>query len=126
MPRFLLMQRSDENASAGAPPRELYEAIGQSAREWAAEGVLLDTAGLSPTAAGTRVRLAGGEFTTDEGPFAGPETVTAYAIIRVDSAAQAIDRATRFLDLYRRHWPAWEGTSEIRQIFGPDDDQSDS
>jgi hypothetical protein len=120
MSRFLLMLRSDENPAAGAPPQELYEAIGQSAQEWAAEGVLLDTGGLAPTNAGTRIHLACGEITANTGPFHDKEPVTAYAIIQVDSPAQAVDRATQFLELHRQHWPEWEGTSEVRQIFGPD------
>jgi hypothetical protein len=123
MPRFLLMLRSDENPAAGAPPQELYEAIGKSAQQWAEEGVLLDTGGLAPSNTGTRVHLAGGEITATSGPFQDTQSVTAYAIIQVDSAAQAVDRATQFLELHRQHWPEWEGASEVRQIFGPDDTQ---
>jgi hypothetical protein len=27
----------------------------------------------------------------------------------------------RFMELHRKHWPGWEGETEIRQIFGPED-----
>jgi hypothetical protein len=25
------------------------------------------------------------------------------------------------MELHRKHWPGWEGETEIRQIFGPED-----
>ena len=37
------------------------------------------------------------------------------------SKEEAIKGATRFMDLHRKHWPGWEGETEIRQIFGPED-----
>jgi hypothetical protein len=27
------------------------------------------------------------------------------------------------MELHRVHWPEWEGATEIRQIFGPEDFQ---
>jgi hypothetical protein len=121
MSRFMLMLRADENASPGAPPQELFEAMGRIAQDWTSAGVLLDTAGLAPTAAGTRVRLSGGQITTESGPFTDDkEAVTAYALVEVDSAQDAIDRAVEFLALHKQHWPAWEGSSEVRQTFGPE------
>jgi hypothetical protein len=29
--------------------------------------------------------------------------------------------ATEFMELHRKHWPGWEGETEIRQMFGPED-----
>jgi hypothetical protein len=122
MSRYLLMLRSDENAAIGGPPAELFEAIGALAAEWTQAGVLLDTGGLAPTAVSTRIRLAADEITGTDGPFAdADQTVTAYAIIRADSQEQATDRATEFLEVHRKNWKAWEGSSEIRQIFGTAD-----
>ena len=28
----------------------------------------------------------------------------------------------RFMEVHRKHWPGWEGESEVRQMFGPDDE----
>ena len=121
MSRFMLMLRADENATHVAPPQELFDAIGRIAEEWTSSGVLLDTAGLAPTAASTRVRLAAGQITTESGPFTDDkEAVTAYALVQVDSPQDAIDRAIEFLSLHKQHWPGWEGSSEVRQTFGPE------
>ncbi|GAB3661493.1 YciI family protein [Actinocorallia lasiicapitis] len=120
MPRYLMILTADENAPVGAPPAALFEAIGQTAAAWQAQGVLLDTGGLTPTAAGTRLSLQDGEIVAQSGPFTA-ETATAYAIIRTPDKKDAVARATEFLDLHKQHWPAWNGGSEIREIFGTDD-----
>jgi hypothetical protein len=25
------------------------------------------------------------------------------------------------MELHKKHWPGWEGETEVRQIFGPED-----
>ena len=57
--RFILLLKTEENSAAGAPPQALMEAIFQRGEEMTKAGVLLDTAGLAPSAMGARVRLAG-------------------------------------------------------------------
>jgi hypothetical protein len=80
--------------------------------------VLVDTAGLMPTAAGARVRLDGGHITTSEGPFGtGQESVGAYAIFKVGSKQEAIDWAKRFMEVHREHWRGWQGETEVRQLI---------
>ncbi|MEU6586585.1 hypothetical protein [Nocardia sp. NPDC046763] len=116
MSRYLLMLRSDETTTPGAPPQELFEAIGKAAAEWTAAGVLRDTAGLAPAATGTRIDLT--DDTINTGPIPAGENVTAYAIIEVTTTEDAIGRATEFLELHKQHWPGWNGASEIRQIYG--------
>ncbi|HZR49034.1 MAG TPA: hypothetical protein VFB06_05905 [Streptosporangiaceae bacterium] len=70
----------------------------------------------------TRVRLAGGVITSSSGPFTDQrEVAIAYAIVSVGSQDDAVKRATEFLELFQQHLPAWEGGSEVRQIFGPAD-----
>jgi hypothetical protein len=27
----------------------------------------------------------------------------------------------QFMELHKQHWPGWEGETEVRQMFGPDD-----
>jgi hypothetical protein len=35
------------------------------------------------------------------------------------SKEEAIEGAVRFMELHKKHWPGWEGETEVRQIFGP-------
>src|SRR5690348_10502277 len=92
MPRYLMTLIADENAPVGAPPAELFQAIGVAAAEWQAKGVLVDTGGLAPTAAGTRLTLVDGEITAHPGPFAGPsgQASTAYAIVNASDQQDAV------------------------------------
>ena len=32
-----------------------------------------------------------------------------------------MEAAKHFMELHRKHWPGWEGESEVRQMFGPDE-----
>jgi hypothetical protein len=123
MPRYLMTLTADENAPVGEPPAALFAAIGAAAAEWQANGVLLDTGGLAPTVAGTRLTLQDSEITAQPGPFAGPsgQASTAYAIINAADQQEAVARATEFLDLHKLHWPEWSGGSEVREIFGGQD-----
>lgn len=122
MPRYLLTLTTDENALVGTPPPALHEAIGATAQAWGEAGILLDTGGLAPTAVGTRLRLDADEITAVGGPFIDAEEVTtAYAVVRASDQEAAVGYASAFLELHKKHWPGWEGGSEIRQIFGADD-----
>ena len=81
-------------------------------------GLLIETGGLTPTALGARVRISGGKLTVTDGPFAETkEVIGGYAVFQVGSKAEAIEQTMRFMELHRKHWPAWEGETEIRQIF---------
>ena len=118
--RFMTLIKSAENSTIGPPPAELLEAIGRLGGEAAQAGVLVDTAGLMPTAAGARVRLEGGKISTSEGPIAsGHEVVGAYAIFNVQSKQDAIRWAKRFMELHKEHWKGWQGETEVRQVMAP-------
>jgi hypothetical protein len=69
--RFMTLIKSAENLKIGPPSAELFQAIGRLGGEAAQAGVLVDTAGLMPTAVGARIRLEGGKMTTSEEPIAG-------------------------------------------------------
>jgi hypothetical protein len=70
----------------------------------------------------TRVRLSQGQVTAIDGPFTeAKEVVGGYAVFELKSKAEAIEGALRFMALHRKHWPGWEGETEIRQLFGPHD-----
>jgi hypothetical protein len=120
--KFILLLKTEENSAAGAPPQALMDAIFKRGEEMTEAGVLLDTAGLAPSAMGARVRLAGGKVTVTDGPFTeAKELIASYAMIEVSSREEAIEMAKDFLDMHREHWEGWEGESEVRQVFGPED-----
>jgi hypothetical protein len=118
--RFLMMVKSAENA--GAPPKELMEAIAKMSAAETESGKMVMTGGLAPTVASTRVRVAKGTLDVIDGPFTETkEVVGGYAIMEFASKAEAIENTRRFMELHRKFWPAWEGETEVRQIFGPED-----
>ncbi len=118
--RFMMLVKSDE--SAGPPPKELMDAITGLVDESVKAGTLIDTGGLAPTAASTRVRLSQGQLLLLDGPFAeSKEVIGGYAQFEFQSKEEAVEAAVRFLDLHKKYWPGWEGETEVRQIFGPKD-----
>jgi hypothetical protein len=120
--RFMTMVKSAENHRAGPPPKALMDAIAKLAEDAAKAGVFVEMGGLHPSAAGARVRLAGGEVKVIDGPFTeAKEVIGGYAVYDVKSKAEAIEWAVRFMNLHKQHWPGFEGETEVRQIFGPGD-----
>ena len=118
--RFMMLVKSAENS--GPPPKELMDAIGKLAEEAIKSGTMLDSGGLVPTALSTRVRLASGRVGVTDGPFAeSKEVVGGFAVFELSSKKEAIDSAVRFMELHKQYWPGWEGETEVRQIFGPED-----
>jgi hypothetical protein len=116
----MMMVKSAENS--GLPPRELMDAMTKLVEEEAKTGRMLDTGGLAPTAQSTRVRLSKGQISVIDGPFTeAKEVVGRYAQFEFKSKQEAIDAAVVFIGLHKKHWPGWEGETEIRQIFGPED-----
>jgi hypothetical protein len=104
------------------PPPGLMEAIMKLGDEATRAGALLDTAGLAPRAAdGTQVTLADGRLSVTDGPFTEAKEIISYALYEVRSKEEAVEWASRFLALHRDLWPGWEGATEIRRVFGPED-----
>jgi hypothetical protein len=98
------------------------DAIGKLSEEAVKAGTMVTSGGLAPTAASTRVRLSGGKVTAIDGPFTeAKEVVGGYAVFDLKSKKEAIEGALRFMELHKKYWPGWEGETEIRQIFGPED-----
>ena len=114
--RFMNLIKSAE--SADSPPKALLDAIAKFGAEATATGWLVSAGGLFPSAMGARVRLSTGEVTISDGPFTeSKELIGAYAIYKVASKQEAVERASQFLQLYKEHWPVWEGEVEVRQMF---------
>jgi len=116
--RFMTMVKSAENSPLGPPPPALMEAIGRLGEEATKAGVFVEMGGLLPSAMGVRLRLSGGKLTVTDGPFTeAKEVVGGFAVYSVASKAEAVAWATRFMNLHRQHWPAWEGETELRQMM---------
>src|SRR5207249_7527857 len=114
--KFMMLVKHGENS--GPPPKELMDAIAILSEEAVKNGTMLGNGGLAPTAQSTRVRLSGGKVTVVDGPFSETkEVVGGYAQFELNSKQEAIEGAVRFMELHRKHWPGWEGETEIRQIF---------
>ncbi len=120
--RFMTLIKSNESSKFGPPPPELFHAMASLGAQAAQAGVLVDTAGLLPTAVGTRIRLWRGQMSTSDGPFgAGQDVVGGYAIFNVPSKKEATQWAVRFMELHREYWKGWEGETEVRQMIQPQD-----
>ncbi len=114
--KFMTMVKSAE--TQGFPPQALMDAIAELGVKEAEEGRLVMTGGLGPSAASARVKVANGEITVHDGPFIeSKELVGGFAIFEVDSKEEAIERATAFMELHRKHWPGWVGETEVRPMM---------
>ncbi len=118
--RYLTFIRHSESHRESPPPPALLEAMGEFVARSLKDGTLVDTGGLLPSKDGARVRLANGKITVTDGPFAeAKEVIGGWAIVQADSKEEAIRIATEFMELHRKHWPEFEGESEVRPMFDP-------
>jgi hypothetical protein len=116
----MMLVKSVENS--GPPPKALMDAIAKLGEEAVKAGTMVMTGGLAPSAMSTRVRLSKGQIKTTDGPFTeAKEVIGGYAVFDLKSKEEALQSALHFMGLHKLHWPGWEGETEIRQIFGPED-----
>ena len=121
--RFMMLIKHAQELS-GPPPKPLMDAMDKLAEESKQANTMVASGGLAPVAASTEVRIANGKRTTIDGPFTeSKEMIGGFAIFDINSKQEAIEGAERFMELHRVHWPGWEGATEVRQIFGPEDFQ---
>jgi hypothetical protein len=43
------------------------------------------------------------------------------AQFELKSKEEAVESAVRFMELHKKYWPGWEGETEVRQMFEPED-----
>ena len=114
--RYMMIVKHKEGQ--GAPPKELMDAIGKLSEEAIKNGTLLGNGGLLPTAAGASVRLSGGQVTVTDGPFTeAKEIIGGYALFELKSKEEAVEAARYFMELHKKHWPGWEGETEVREMM---------
>ena len=118
--KYLTFIRHPESYRDSPPPQALMEAMGKFVEKSQKEGTLVDTGGLLPSKDGVRVRLKNGKITVTDGPFSETkEVIGGFAILQTSSKAEAVRIATEFMELHRKHWPEFEGESELRPMFDP-------
>ena len=117
--RYMILLKGTQPAEP--PPPGLMEAIMKLGDEANAAGALLDTAGLAPSVAGARVQLSGGHLSVVDGPFAEAKEFISYALYEVRSRQEAVEWASRFLQLHQELWPGWDGDADVLKVFGPED-----
>jgi hypothetical protein len=121
--RVMLLIKGDPEPGA-APSEELLGAMAGYNDELKKAGVLIDLAGLLPSAEGRRVKFSGGNRTVVDGPFAeSKELIAGYWILQVKSMDEAVEWAERFpFEAFSRVYPGEYGAEveiEIRQVFEP-------
>lgn len=122
--RVMLMIKGDPESGA-VPSEELLAAMGTYNGELEKAGVLIDLAGLLPSAEGGRVKFSGGSRTVINGSFEEPKKLIAgYWILQVKSMDDATEWAKRApFEALSRIYPGEygaEGEIEIRQVFEPE------
>ena len=118
--RFMMLIKHAENLKK--LPKELSDAIANLSEDGKIAPVIVASGGLAETAASSRVQISRGKLTVTDGPFTETrEVVGGFAILEFDSKEEAVESARQYMELYRKHWPGWEGETEVRQVFGPED-----
>jgi hypothetical protein len=122
--RVMLLIKGDPEPGA-APSEELLVTMGRYNDELKDAGVLIDLAGLLPSATGRRVRFSGGDRTVLNGPFPKPkELIAGYWILQVPSMDEAVEWAERLpFEAFSQIYPGEYGAEvevEIRQVFEPE------
>jgi hypothetical protein len=122
--KFMILVKATKETEAEpdtglAPDEALFAAMAGYHEELAQAGVLLDAAGLQPSAKGWRIRYAGGQRSVIDGPFTeAKELVAGYTLIQVRSKEEAMEWARRFP---APHGEFADAEIEVRQLFELDD-----
>jgi hypothetical protein len=118
--RYLVLLKAGSTPNTPPPP-DLMAAIMTLGADAKNAGVLVDTQGLHPSPAGTRVSLTSGQLTATDGPFTESKELISYALYDVRAKEDAVEWTNRFLKLHRDLWPGWEGEADVLKVFGPED-----
>jgi hypothetical protein len=119
--RFMILVRATAITESGVMPEDgtLFAEMESYHEALAKAGVLLDLAGLKPSAHGWRIRYNKGQRSVLDGPFAETkELIAGYTLIQVRSREEAMEWARRF--------PAPMGGGvdaeiEVRELYEPED-----
>jgi hypothetical protein len=113
--RVMMFVKGDPDPGS-LPSEELLAAMGKYNEELTKAGVLVDLAGLHPSAEGVRVVFSGGKTTVVDGPFEAKQVVGGYWILEVKSMEEAVEWAKRVPVATVAEYHQ-EAEVEVRQIF---------
>ena len=118
--RFMIIVKATSLSETGAMPEEdLLASMAAYHQQLAQAGVLLDAAGLQPSATGWRIRYSNGKRSVVDGPFAeSKELVAGYTLIQVRSREEAMEWTRRFPAPFG---DGADGEIEVRQLYELDD-----
>ena len=118
--RFMILVKATSDSEAGKqPPESLFAEMAAYHEALVKAGVLLDGAGLKPSAKGWRIRYSGDKRTVVDGPFAeSKELVAGYTLIQTKTREEAFEWARRFPNPSLDHGDA---EIEVRPLFELED-----
>ena len=115
--RYLMFISHAASIQPESAPPGFMERMEKFVGESFASGALKATGGLLNTVDAARLKLRGGKLTVTDGPFTeAKELIGGYAIVEAPTRQEAMDLATRFMELHRQHWPGFDGESEVRPM----------
>ena len=118
--RYMVMHYQTQEMEDGVlPSPEQQAAIGEYMQEAAMSGVFLSGEGVASSSKGARVEVTDGTVRVIDGPFAeAKELIAGFAILEVDSLAEAVEHARRFALLVGTH------RVDVRKVVEFDDLQT--
>lgn len=109
-----------QNEMDGPPPQRLMDEMAKLSEKRMADGSMVDSGGLLPTAMGAaRITLKGGKLSVLDGPFTeSKEVIGGYAIFDFATREEALASGLEFMELHRLYADGWEGVCEMRPMMG--------
>jgi hypothetical protein len=113
--RFLGYTLGDESSPVAPPTPEEMEKMGTFVEEATKAGVIVATGGIGPTAMGSKISLADGQYTVVDGPFTeAKELIGGWALMECRDKDEAVEWSKRFLGVLGH------GEVRVRPVFGPE------
>ena len=114
--RYMALLKGSRESEGYVPSQEEASQMGKHIEAAMKEGWLLATEGLQASAKAARVNVSGDNRTVTDGPFTETkELIASYAILQVNSKAEAIARTEEFLNLIGG------GEIDLWQLYEPTD-----
>jgi len=118
--KYLCFIKHPERYRDAAPPAGFVQAMTKFMHGSKESNELVDTGGLGGSKDTTRIRLSDNKLTVTDGPFSETkEMVGGWAILQGKTKADVLRVATAFMELHRKHWPGFEGESELHLMLAP-------
>jgi hypothetical protein len=118
--RVMMIVKANADSEAGVMPSgEMIEAMGAFNNELIAAGILLDGAGLHPSAKGARLNYRDGQPVITEGPFSG-DLIAGYWLLQVKDWDEALDWLRKVPRPDFKDGDV-ENLIELRRFFEPED-----